>query len=109
VWIDFWALGGFEACRTAAEILGRQGACVGLHGGPETGVGLAARLHLAASHPAFSAGLATEHGDLVRDVLRFPPAGDPDGSGYRVPAGPGLGVELDGAALRELDREVRDT
>ncbi|MBN2489283.1 MAG: hypothetical protein JXQ29_00335 [Planctomycetes bacterium] len=100
-WLDFWALGGFAACRVAAEVLCRQGVAVGLAGGLETGVGLAARLHLAASHPAFSAGLATDHAALARDVLRFGLVVDPAG-GYRVPAGPGLGVDLDREALHAL-------
>ncbi len=63
----------------------------------ETGVGLAAALHLAAIVPGPQAhGLATA-ANLESDLLTAAPAIDQ--GRMRVPAGPGLGVELDEDAV----------
>jgi L-alanine-DL-glutamate epimerase-like enolase superfamily enzyme len=64
----------------------------------ETGVGLAAALHLAAITPGAQAhGLGTA--DLLVSDLLVRPLEIRDGR-MRVPAGPGLGVELDEAAVQ---------
>jgi L-alanine-DL-glutamate epimerase-like enolase superfamily enzyme len=66
----------------------------------ETGVGLAAALHVAAAIPGDNAhGLAT--GALLEDDLIVDPLAVVDGV-MTVPAGPGLGVELDSAAVERL-------
>ncbi len=63
----------------------------------ETGVGLAGALHLAATAPGAQAhGLAT--GALLESELLAEPLVITDGH-MAVPAGPGLGVELDEAAI----------
>jgi L-alanine-DL-glutamate epimerase-like enolase superfamily enzyme len=67
----------------------------------ELGIGTAAQLHLAAGSPAL-----TWPSDLVgpqvyeRDVIREKI--EPVEGSLRVPTGPGLGVEVDPVALREL-------
>lgn len=65
----------------------------------DTSIGIAAALHLAATlpDPALPCGLATASllaGDLVRQPLV------PRGGWLSVPQGPGLGVQLDTAAVR---------
>ena len=66
----------------------------------ETGVGVAAALHVAAAIPGDNAhGLAT--GALLADDLIVDPLAVVDGL-MTVPAGPGLGIELDSAAVERL-------
>ena len=66
----------------------------------ETGVGVAAALHVAAAIPGDNAhGLAT--GALLADDLIVDPLAVVDGL-MTVPAGPGLGIELDSAAVVRL-------
>ena len=65
----------------------------------DTSIGIAAALHLAATlpDPVLPCGLATASllaGDLVREPLM------PRGGWLSVPQGPGLGVQLDPAAVR---------
>jgi L-alanine-DL-glutamate epimerase-like enolase superfamily enzyme len=102
-WVDFHELGGSGPARAVAEAVDRIGGRLALRGGVETGVGLTARLHLAASHRAIAGGLTTDHFALARDVLRFRLLRDDTGS-IRVPAGSGLGVLPDPERIRDLTR-----
>jgi o-succinylbenzoate synthase len=90
-------VGGLAAARATATAAAASGMRVTVTTGLETAIARAAALHLAAAMPAplEPCGLATASllaGDLVRDPLA-------DGPEMRVPARPGLGVQLDPAAL----------
>jgi o-succinylbenzoate synthase len=93
-------IGGLQACQQIVrEADQRSIACV-LTSNLETGIGVAATLHLAAALPPVTlpCGLATL--DLLEhDLLLERPAIE---QGYMaVPAGPGLGVEANRDALRD--------
>lgn len=90
--------GGLRACRQIVhEASAQQVACV-ITSTLETGIGIVAALHLAASAPeiALPCGLATL-ALLEDDLLREEPVIQ---QGYlQLPAGPGLGVHVDQDAL----------
>jgi o-succinylbenzoate synthase len=90
-------LGGLAAARDAAERAARARLRVTVTSGLETGIAIAAALHLAAAlpDPPEPCGLATRSllvGDLVTEPV-------PEGPRMRVPRGPGLGIALDESAL----------
>jgi o-succinylbenzoate synthase len=90
-------VGGLAAARATATAAAAAGMRVTVTTGLETAIARAAALHLAAALPSppEPCGLATASllaGDLVRDPLA-------DGPEMRVPARPGLGVQLDPAAV----------
>lgn len=94
-------LGGVRACQRIQRAAAQYGVQCVVTSTLETGLGVAAALHLAASlpPPALSCGLATL--DLLEDDLidRNAPALTVAGGMMLVPPGPGLGVTLDRAAL----------
>jgi muconate cycloisomerase len=66
----------------------------------ESSVGSAASLHLACAVPDVSWGVSLTHFYLAEDVVRRPlPLGD---GRVALPSGPGLGVEVDEAAVARL-------
>lgn len=91
-------VGGPRAARRIAEEAAAVGVLVVISSLFESGVGLAAALHLAATlpDPSWAHGLATAD-LLVSDLLLDGPT--PAGGRLRVPDGPGLGVRLDPTAL----------
>ena len=71
----------------------------------ETGVGLAGALHLAATAPGPQAhGLATA--ELLESDLLLAPLADRARVAWRCPTGPGLGIELDAAAVERYPRRM---
>lgn len=90
--------GGIAPAREIAELAAERGCAVIVTSAFEAGVGLAAALHLAASLPGPlpACGLATV--DLLAATLVDEPL-LPWGGCLCLPAGPGLGVSLDMAAL----------
>jgi L-alanine-DL-glutamate epimerase-like enolase superfamily enzyme len=90
--------GGLRAGQQIIQAAAERGVRCVITSNIESGIGLAAGLHLAAASPAvtFECGLATLHlliDDLLIDDL-------PIRDGYMaVPTSPGLGVELDRQAL----------
>jgi L-alanine-DL-glutamate epimerase-like enolase superfamily enzyme len=93
--------GGLRAGRTIIEHAHAAGLRVVVTSSIESGIGLAAALHLAATLPEGSpaCGLATT--DLLADDLIVEPLALVSGR-ISVPAGPGLGVELDDSALAQF-------
>ena len=90
-------LGGISAARAAAEAAARTGLRVTVTTGLESGIAIAAALHLAATlpDPLEPCGLATGSllaGDIVHHPMRAGPHMSP-------PRGPGLGVALDETAI----------
>ncbi len=90
--------GGLRAGQQIIQAATERGVRCVLTSALEAGIGLAAVLHLAAASPAVTleCGLATLH--LLIDDLLIDDLSIRDGC-MSVPAGPGLGVELDRQAL----------
>ena len=66
----------------------------------ESSIGSAAAVHLACAAPAIDWGVSLTHFYLAEDIVRRPlPLGD---GAVELPAGPGLGVEVDEAAVARL-------
>lgn len=98
----FW--GGLRASVELARICRTWGIGMSMHSNSHMGISLAAMTHLAAAVPNLTYACDTHYpwqADelIVGGKLRFE-----DGS-LAVPAGPGLGVELDRAALERMHRQ----
>lgn len=98
-------LGGLQPVMEAAQLCEKLGMKINLASKmAETGVSTAAILHLAAAIPAVDWGVGFSSQYLVDDILKQPLSfanGHVD-----VPAGPGLGVEVDEAKVRRYSREA---
>ena len=70
----------------------------------ETGISCAALLHIAAAAPALDWGITLSSLELTDDVVRNPITAA-DGH-VSIPAGPGLGIEVDEAKVRRFAREA---
>lgn len=106
VWLaDLFMWGGIEGWRDMAATAALFGVEVALHSLFETGIATAANLHLAAAHAQVTR--ATDCGAvwLKHDVVT-PALTVRDGM-LDLPAGPGLGVSLDPAAMAEATVEER--
>jgi glucarate dehydratase len=96
----YW--GGLRHTRELGTICQTFGIGLSMHSNSHLGISLAAMVHVAAATPSLTYACDTHypwngHSDVIKPgVLRFV-----DGS-LRVPAGPGLGVELDREKLAEL-------
>lgn len=90
--------GLWQAIKSAAIAEGAD-LPVTLHSGAELGISQAAYVHLAAAIPNMDIAIDTERAYLAGDIVRNPPVLR-DGS-YEVPMEPGLGVEVDEAALEK--------
>ena len=97
-------VGSWQACFEIARMAQRAGVHYMVTSAVESGVGVAAALHLAASlSPALECGLATLDlldDDLIRDALVI------EQGAMRVPDAPGLGVTLDDDALARYAIEI---
>lgn len=99
--LDLWYLGGPWSARLMASTCQSFGLEVGIHAGggsPETGIGLAAELHLASAIPALTHASDTAYFELAEDIIEGPRF-HPQNGRLRVPEGTGLGVTLDEDAL----------
>ncbi len=88
---------GIWEARKAAAIAEAAGVAVTLHSGAELGLSTAAYLHLAASTPNLLLAIDNQYENLSEDVIRTPHV--TRNGMMRVPAGPGLGVEVDWAIV----------
>ena len=95
--------GGLRATRAIAEIAAAAG--VPCHGGTsiEGPIGTAATLHLTCATPGVTYGSELFGPLLMRESLLTEPLRYADGA-LHLPDGPGLGVELDPAAVARLRR-----
>jgi glucarate dehydratase len=99
--------GGILATKKAAHTCQVFQIGFNLHSGGECGVSTAAYLHLAASLPVLPYALDSHYHHQTADVITAPHVYE-DGC-FRLPDGPGLGVELDEDRLAELEEaNVRD-
>jgi glucarate dehydratase len=102
----YW--GGLRHTRELGTLCQTFGIGLSMHSNSHLGISLAAMVHVAAATPALTYACDTHypwngHNDVIRPgALRFV-----DGS-VAVPAGPGLGVELDREKLAELHRQYLD-
>ncbi len=98
-------LGGMRGVYQAAELCQSLGMKVNLACKvAESGIAAAAMLHLAAAVPTVDWGVSLTNQYLADDVLRTPLA---IAGGYaNVPAGPGLGIEVDEARVRKYQRQI---
>ena len=104
VLVDPHFFGGIRAAVTAAAACGAFGLGVGMHSSGECGVSLAAMLHAAAAMPELAFAADAHYHYMLDDVITGGKLACRDGA-MDVPAGPGLGVELDAdkvARYREL-------
>ncbi|MDP2950082.1 MAG: enolase C-terminal domain-like protein, partial [Chloroflexota bacterium] len=86
--------GGLRATKSLAMVLETLNLDMGMHSGTEFGVSLAALLHLAAAIPNLSHAPDAHYHYLEDDIIQGGKLKYEDG-GIALPAGPGLGVELD--------------
>jgi glucarate dehydratase len=98
--------GGLARARMSAGVCEALGLDVGLHSGAEFGISQAAAIHLLAAVPNLSAAADSHYHHLTDDILlggKLPIAS----GNMRVPAGPGLGVELDRDKLARYSELAR--
>lgn len=101
------ACGGIEGTRRFAARCAALGLGFWFYSG-DLGIATAAQLHLAAGLPALSGPSQSLLRWTADDVIVGGPF-VPEGGAVAVPDGPGLGVELDPAALRRaVERYARD-
>ena len=89
--VHFW--GGFRANQRMAAVCEAFQLGLGMHSDRELGVSTAAMVHLAAALPNLGYAIDSHYHDQVDDVIAEPWRYE-EGH-FRVPPGPGLGVELD--------------
>jgi len=102
----YW--GGLRHTRELGAICDTFGLGMSMHSNSHLGISLAAMTHVAAATPNLAYACDTHYpwnraDDVVSTPLEFV------GGALRVPAGPGLGVELDQAKLAELHRRYVDS
>jgi len=94
-------LAGLSAAIEAARLAERLGLAVNVAAKiAESGIGSAAAVHLACAAPAVEWGVSLTHFYLAEDIVKRP-LKIADGL-VALPAGPGLGVEVDEAAVARL-------
>jgi muconate cycloisomerase len=98
-------LGGLKPVMDAGRLCDQLGLKVNLASKmAETGISTAAILHLAAALPAVDWGVGFSSQYLTDDILKTPHSFA--GGHISVPAGPGLGIEVDEAKVRRYAREA---
>ncbi len=103
VLLDPQEWGGVTACRRGAATCQAFQLGLGFHSGGEAGISTALHLHLAASLPVLPHAIDSFYVHQVDDVLAEPHR-VVEGK-LPVPAGPGLGVEVDAEKLDFLARQ----
>jgi len=98
--VHFW--GGFRANQKMAAVAEAFGVGVGMHSDRELGISTAAMIHLAAALPNLSHAIDSHYHDQVDDVITEPIRYEQ--GHFRVPQGPGLGVELDREKVEKYHR-----
>jgi glucarate dehydratase len=98
--VHFW--GGFRENQRLIAVCDAFQLGVGLHSDRELGISTAAMLHLAAASPSMVYAIDSHYHDQVGDVITQPMVYK-DGC-FEVPAGPGLGVEVDWEMVDKYNR-----
>ena len=95
---DLFGCGGIQGARDWFQTAHAMRMASTLHSGPELGVGQAARLHVAATHPDLRHAIDGHYHHYIDDILVGGKLPYVDGA-MQVPQVPGLGVELDDERL----------
>lgn len=98
----YW--GGLQRSRLLAGICDTFGLGLSMHSNSHLGISLAAMVHLAAATPNLTYACDTHWSWKTEDVVR-PGALEFRSGAVPVPAGPGLGVEIDDDALAALHEQ----
>jgi muconate cycloisomerase len=94
-------LGGMSAAVEAAQLCARLGLAINIAAKiAESSIASAAAIHLACAAPNVDWGVSLTHFYLAEDIVRATPVIE-DGS-VALPSGPGLGIEVDEAAVERL-------
>ncbi|MET9199267.1 glucarate dehydratase family protein [Gordonia sp. NPDC003585] len=101
----YW--GGLQRSRLLAGICDTFGMGLSMHSNSHLGISLAAMTHLAAATPNLTYACDTHWPWKTEDVVKPGVLGFVDGA-VPVPTGPGLGVEVDEAALERLHQQYLD-
>lgn len=101
----YW--GGLAASRELARICATWGLGLSMHSNSHLGISLAAMAHLAAATPNLTYDCDTHYPWLESDLIAGGKLEIRDGS-LALPKGPGLGVELDPAALARMHQDYLD-
>ncbi|PHV65787.1 glucarate dehydratase family protein [Williamsia muralis] len=101
----YW--GGLQRSRLLAGICETFGLGLSMHSNSHLGISLAAMVHLAAATPNLSYACDTHWPWKTEDVVQAGALSIVDGA-VPVPAGPGLGVEIDEDALAALHQQYLD-
>jgi glucarate dehydratase len=98
----YW--GGLTRARLLAGICENFGIGLSMHSNSHLGISLAAMVHIAGATPNLTYACDTHWPWKTEDVIR-PGVLDFTAGSVTIPAGPGLGVELDPDALGELHEQ----
>jgi glucarate dehydratase len=101
----YW--GGLQRSRLLGGICETFGMGLSMHSNSHLGISLAAMVHLASATPNLTYACDTHWPWKTEDVVMPGVLGFVDGA-VPVPSGPGLGVELDEAALERLHQQYLD-
>ena len=101
----FW--GGLRTSMELYRVCRTFGRGFSMHSNSHLGISLAAMVHLGAALPVFEYDLDTHYPWQEDEVIKGGKLPIVDGA-VAVPDGPGLGVEIDQAALRELHQNYLD-
>jgi len=101
----FW--GGFQPCITLAQFCRLFDRGLSMHSNSHAGISLMAMTHLAAATPNLDYALDT-HYPWQREEVIVGGRVKIEGGNVVLPEGPGLGVELDRAALERLNKQYVD-
>lgn len=97
--LKFIKLGGIAALLKAADLCELRGLSVNVAAKmAESSIGAAAIVHAACVVAEADWGISPTHRYLAHDLVRRPLPLEPDGT-FRLPTGPGLGVEVDEDAI----------
>ncbi|MFO0951096.1 MAG: enolase C-terminal domain-like protein [Isosphaeraceae bacterium] len=107
---DLHYFGGFAGCQALGPVADAAGWALSQHSNNHAGVTMAAMIHLAACIPQLTAASDTHYLWLPEgaDILKGPNLTIRDGA-MSVPAGPGLGVELDPDRVARANEIYRKT
>lgn len=98
--VHYW--GGLASNKKLAGICETFQLGLGMHSDRELGISTAAQIHLAAATPYMSYAPDSHYHHQVDDIITEPFKYEQ--GGFRVPAGPGLGVAIDREKLQKYNR-----
>jgi glucarate dehydratase len=98
--VHFW--GGFRDNQRMMAVCDAFQIGVGMHSDRELGISTAAMLHLAAASPSVAYAIDSHYHDQVDDIITTPFRYEC--GFFQVPAGAGLGVELDWDKVEKYNR-----